>query len=73
MPLLLSCSLAGIACLNATELMSVVSDVYCQIEVSASGLLLDQRSPTDCGLSECNECKLSLNNEVVLAHWELLH
>jgi hypothetical protein len=32
--------------------MSIVSVVHCQVEVSASGWLLIQRSPTDCGVSE---------------------
>jgi len=36
--------------------MFVLSDVYRQVEVSASGLSLIQRSPTDCGAS--NECDL---------------
>jgi len=34
--------------------MSVVSVVCCQIEVSATGRSLVQRSPTDCGASECD-------------------
>jgi hypothetical protein len=33
------------------ECLFVVSVVCCQIEVSASGLSLVQRSPTDCGAS----------------------
>ena len=33
--------------------MSVVSAVCCQVEVSALGRSLVQRSPTDCGVSEC--------------------
>jgi len=33
--------------------LSVVIVVCCRIEVSASGLSLVQRSPTDCGASEC--------------------
>jgi hypothetical protein len=32
----------------------VVSVVCCQVEVSASGRSLVQRSPTECGVSECN-------------------
>ena len=32
--------------------LSVVSVVCCQVEVSAAGLSLLQRSPTDCGASE---------------------
>ena len=32
---------------------SVVSVVCCQVEVSASGCSLVQRSPTDCGASLC--------------------
>jgi len=34
--------------------LSVVGVVYCQVEVSASGRLLVQRSPTECGVSECD-------------------
>ena len=34
--------------------MSVVSFVFCQVEVSASGSSLVQRSPTACGMSECD-------------------
>ena len=32
----------------------VVSVVCCQVEVSASGWSLVQRSPTECGVSECD-------------------
>jgi hypothetical protein len=31
-----------------------VSVVCCQVEVSESGLSLVQRSPTECGVSECD-------------------
>jgi len=34
--------------------MSIVSVVCCQVEVSATGRLLIQRSPTECGVSECH-------------------
>jgi len=34
--------------------MSVVSVVCCQVEVSATGRSLVQRSPTECGVSECD-------------------
>ena len=33
--------------------LSVVSIVCCQVEVSAKGRSLVQRSPTDCGASLC--------------------
>jgi len=33
--------------------MSLVSVMYCQLEVSATGWSLDQRSPTRCVVSEC--------------------
>ena len=33
--------------------MSVVSVVCCQVQVSATGRSLVQRSPTDCGASLC--------------------
>ena len=48
---------AGVAASNRIPLgvwMSVlVSVVCCQAEVSASGRLLMQRRPTECGVSEC--------------------
>jgi len=34
--------------------LSVVSVVCCQVEVSATSWSLVQRSPTDCGMSECD-------------------
>jgi hypothetical protein len=34
--------------------MFVVSVVCCQIEISASGRSLVRRSPTECGVSECD-------------------
>ena len=34
--------------------LSVVSVVCCQVEVSASGRSIFQRSPTECGVYECN-------------------
>jgi hypothetical protein len=34
--------------------VSRVSVVYCQVEVSVSGWSLVQRSPTECGVSECD-------------------
>jgi hypothetical protein len=34
--------------------MSLVSVVYCQVAGSATGRSLVQRSPTDCGGSECD-------------------
>ena len=33
---------------------TVVSVVCCQVEVSAKGRSLVQRSPTECGVSECD-------------------
>jgi hypothetical protein len=51
-------SLAGIAGSNPIGCMdvclSLVSVVCCQVEVAASGLSLAQRSPTACGVSECD-------------------
>ena len=35
-------------------LLSLVCAVCCQVEVSALGWSLDQRGPTDCGVSECD-------------------
>jgi hypothetical protein len=34
--------------------MSVAIDVCCQVEVCATGRFLVQRSPTECGVSECD-------------------
>jgi hypothetical protein len=34
--------------------LSLVSVVCCQVEVSATGWSLVQRSPTECGVSECD-------------------
>ena len=34
--------------------LSVVNVVFCEVEVSTSGWSLVQRSPTDCGMSECD-------------------
>jgi hypothetical protein len=34
--------------------LSVVSVVFCQLEVSTTGRSLVQRSPTECGVSECD-------------------
>jgi len=34
--------------------MYVVSVVYCQVELPASGCSLVQRIPTECGVSECD-------------------
>jgi hypothetical protein len=34
--------------------LSVVSVVSCQVEISATGWSLVQRSPTECGVSECD-------------------
>jgi hypothetical protein len=49
-------SLAGIEGSNpagAWMSVSLVSIVYCQVEVSATDRSLVQRSPTDCGVSMC--------------------
>jgi hypothetical protein len=50
-------SIAGIACSNPTGghgSLSLVSVVCCQVQVSAPGLSLVKRSPTDCSVSECD-------------------
>ena len=36
------------------ECLSITSVVYCQVKVSASGWSLVQRSPGECGVSECD-------------------
>jgi hypothetical protein len=49
-------SLTTIVGSNPTGGMDVclVSVVCCQVEVSATGWSLVQRSPTECGVSECD-------------------
>jgi hypothetical protein len=42
--------------------LSFVSVVCCQVEVSASGWSLVQRSPNECGVSECDR-EASKNEE----------
>jgi hypothetical protein len=49
------------------ECLCLVNVVCCQVEVSASGWSLVQRSPTDCAASEC-DCK-ALDNEDASAHY----
>jgi len=49
--------LAGIAGLNPAGghgCLSLMSVVCYQVEVSATGLSFTQRSPTKCGVSECD-------------------
>jgi len=56
-------SLAGIVGSNSAGGMdvclSLVSVVRCQVEVSALGWSLVQRSPNECGVSEC-DCESSI-------------
>jgi hypothetical protein len=51
------CSLAGVAGSNPTDgmdVLSLVSVVCCQVEVSASGRSLILRSTAECVVSECD-------------------
>jgi hypothetical protein len=51
------CSLAGVAGWNPARghvCLFLVSVVCCQIEVSATGQSLVQRSPTECDVSDCD-------------------
>jgi hypothetical protein len=52
---LLPCRDCGCESRRGDECLSVVSVVCCQVEVSATGRSLVQRSPTECGVSECDE------------------
>ena len=59
-------SLAGIVGSNATgghECLSRVSVVCCQVQVSATGWSLVQRSPTKCGVSKVCDRETSKNDE----------
>ena len=73
-------SLAGIVGSTAAEghgCSSLVSIVCCQAEVSASGWSLEQRSPTECGASECDHESLIMSRTwptrgcctIVNKHW----
>jgi hypothetical protein len=42
------------------ECLSLVSVVCCQVEVSATGWSLVQRSPNECGVSECDREALTM-------------
>jgi hypothetical protein len=46
---------------------SVVSVVCCQVEVSASGRSLVQRSPTECGVSECDHISSTVRRPLGLS------
>ena len=49
--------IAGITSSNLAGVMNVlslVSVVFCEVEISAMGQSLVQRSPTECGASECD-------------------
>jgi hypothetical protein len=54
----LGCSDCGFESRGGHGYLSLVSVVCCQLEVSASGWSLVQRSPTECGVSEC-DCEAS--------------
>jgi hypothetical protein len=50
-------SIVGIADSNLAgvmDVLSLVSVVLCQVEVSATGRSLVQKSPAECGVSECD-------------------
>jgi hypothetical protein len=47
-------SLVGFVSRRGYGCLSVVSIVCCQLEVSATGWSFVQRSPTKCGVSECD-------------------
>ena len=68
----LACWDCGFESLRGHGCLSVVSVVCCQVEVSATGWSLVQRSLTKRGL--CNGVlSRILDNEEVLDHWGLLH
>ena len=47
-------SLSGIARSDPAGVLSLVSVVYCQIEVSVTSWSLVQRRSSECGVSECD-------------------
>jgi hypothetical protein len=50
----LACCDCGIESRRQHGCLSTVSVVCCQVQVSATGRSLVQRSPTECGVSECD-------------------
>jgi hypothetical protein len=50
----LACRDCGFEPCQRRGCLSLVSVVCCQVEVSAPGLSLIQRIPTECGVSECD-------------------
>jgi hypothetical protein len=50
----LACWDCGFESLEVYGCVSLVSVVYCQVEIYASRRSLHQRSPSDCGVSECD-------------------
>jgi hypothetical protein len=50
----LACGDCGLECRRWHGCLSVVRVVFCQVQISASVWSLVQRSPTDCGVSECD-------------------
>jgi hypothetical protein len=50
----LACSDYGFESRRGQGCLSLVSVVFCQVQFPATGRSLIPRSPTDCGVSECN-------------------
>jgi hypothetical protein len=50
----LACWDGGFETVQRHGCLSLLYVVCCQVEVSASGLSLVQRNPTECGVSECD-------------------
>jgi hypothetical protein len=49
----LACWDCGLESRREHECLSLVNVVCCQVEITATGRSLVQRSPTECGMSEC--------------------
>ena len=65
----LACWICGFESRGGYGCLSVVSVVCCQVEVSVSGRSLVQRSPTECGVSEC-ECEVPKGETVTRNRFE---
>ena len=61
MPLILTYWDCGFESRRGHGCLSVVSVVCCQVEVSATGWSLVQRSPTECGVSKVCDGEASKN------------
>jgi hypothetical protein len=62
----LACQDCGFESCQRHECLSLLRVVFCQVDISASGWPLVQRSPTECGVSECDRATLTMRKPCVI-------